>query len=79
MLGQSSGVTYAAGSATGGHMPLPEPGHQDPQCLRGIKDTVARASMEPNVPVTTTARATTRQAGVKAREGKDRVGEGEVG
>ncbi len=49
-----------------------------PPAFRKSQDAVERAGVELNIPGNTTARATLREAMVKARRGKDRSGEGKV-
>ena len=82
VLGQASAATSVVGRATG--RPYAATGHRRPSLSRrhsgSPKAAAAKAGVELNNPGSTTARATLREATVKAREGKDRVGEGkEVG
>ncbi len=78
--GQMSATTSTAGGDTErpytaiGTMP-PRP---SPKRSVNLKDAKARAGVELNVLDTDTANATVREASVKKRERKDKVGEGKV-
>ena len=72
MVGRATGRPFAA---TGPRPPSPSRRQSG-----SSKAAAAKAGVELNVPSTASAKATLREATVKAREGKDRVGEGkEVG
>ncbi len=78
VLGQASAATSVVDRATG--RPFAATGPRRPSPSRrhsgSPKATAAKAGVELNNIGSTTAKATLREATVKAREGKDRVGEG---
>ncbi len=78
VLGQASAATSVVERATG--RPFAATGPRRPSPSRrhsgSPKAAAASAGVELNNPGSTTARATLREATVKAREGKNRVGEG---
>ncbi len=78
MLGQTSAATSVVERATGRPFAATGPRRPSPSRRRSgsPKAAAAKAGVELNNPDSTTARATLREATVKAREEKDRMGEG---
>ena len=80
VLGQASAATSVVERATG--RPFAATGPRRPSPSRrhsgSPKAAAAKAGVELNNPGSSTAKATLREATVKAREGKVRVGEGKV-
>ena len=78
VLGQAFAATSVVERAIGRPFAAtgPRPPSPSRRRSRSSKAAAAKDGVELNVPSTASARATLREATVKAREGKDRVGEG---
>ncbi len=78
LLGQTYAATSVVERATGRPFAATGPRRPRPSHTRSGSNKAAeeKAGVQLNHPGSTTARATLREATVKAREGKDRVGEG---